>query len=682
MHSIKFFILTTVISLFVVPSVFANSPLDTNLPEPGLSGVRQDDSVPDVNARVARISYLSGDVKIKRLESEEWERATLNLPLVEGDEITTSRDARFEIQFNRDTHLRVGENSILKVSKLLDEGVALSLPQGTLALSAKRFDKDRAYFEIDAPGSTVAIQRSGSYRVDAGQPGEAEIRVVVTKDGEARIYSESSGFTLKSGRSARVFLTGNTAGEWETGDAGRYADEFDAWAHSRDEAVAKSLQKANYDTYYDQDIYGAEDLTDYGDWVYTRQYGYVWRPFRTSISSYSEWSPYRYGHWRWIPPYGWTWVNDEPWGWATYHHGRWFYEDGSWMWSPYGYYRSSRSWWSPALVVITTYGGSVCWYPLPYSYSYYNYNYYYHNNSGWGGHHGGPRPTPSPRITPVPVGTPTPVVAGPIDQIKGRLRPPLGSVPPTGVVTVNSEEFGRNRKGNRTPPLSVANEVLSSVPNERMGTKLPMIKDIRGPMSPDIIAERPTTVKINNPIKTGAMVRTTDKALDSDLRTTRVFGGRPTVIARPENSPPSNTDTPIVRTPRSTGVIDRPPTVKTEVTTPPIRQSPKQNESSDVTTKSSEPVRPRPRVDTPVRETPRYNPPSPRQETPRYDPPVKGTPRYNPPPPRQDTPRNDPAPPRQPPKSEPPPTKSQPKPDSKPAPSEDRGGGGKKDSPM
>ena len=91
-----------------------------------------------------------------------------------------------------------------------------------------------------------------------------------------------------------------------------------------------------YDKYYDRDIYGAEDLSDYGEWIYTRKYGYVWKPYPHGDKHYADWSPYRYGNWRWIPPYGWTWVNDEPWGWATYHHGRWIFADGYWAWTPYG----------------------------------------------------------------------------------------------------------------------------------------------------------------------------------------------------------------------------------------------------------------------------------------------------------------------------------------------------------
>jgi uncharacterized protein DUF6600 len=44
------------------------------------------------------------------------------------------------------------------------------------------------------------------------------------------------------------------------------------------------------------------------------------------------WRPYSVGQWV-ITDYDGTWVSDEPWGWATDHYGRWFFEpsDG-WVW--------------------------------------------------------------------------------------------------------------------------------------------------------------------------------------------------------------------------------------------------------------------------------------------------------------------------------------------------------------
>ena len=375
----KLLLLAVFVMTFVLGSVVyvfgAGRSVGTiNLPDVGINTDDDDVDVPDATSRVARISFIRGDVQIRRLGSTDWEKATLNLPIVEGDELATSGGARLEIQFNNFSHLRLDENASLKVAVLRAEGIAVSLSLGSMSLRVTDLEKSAGYIEVDAPKTTVAVQKPGTYRIDAGKAGDADIRLSVTNGGEARVYSDTAGFTLKSGRGGRVFIDGSNAGEWETADAARKADEFDGWAADRDAAIAKRIRDAYYDKYYDQDIYGADDLDAYGEWVHTSSYGYVWRPYRNSIGVYVDWSPYRYGHWRWVPPYGWTWVNDEPWGWATYHHGRWVYDNGYWVWTPYGYYRPSHSWWFPALVVINIINDNVCWYPLQYHHRYASFN--------------------------------------------------------------------------------------------------------------------------------------------------------------------------------------------------------------------------------------------------------------------------------------------------------------------
>jgi hypothetical protein len=482
-----------------------------------------DDYTPNVTARVARIGFLRGDAKIKRIGSRDWERAAQNLPIVEGDEITTDANSRLEIQFDSRNYLRLTENSYLKITTLKDEGIAVSLSQGSLSLRVLAFDKQRSYFEVDAPKTTVAVQRAGMYRVDAGESRKPEVRVTVTDDGEARLYSENSGFVLRNGRSARIYLEGNYAGEWETSDAGRYADDFDTWALERDATIAKRLQNAAYDKYYDRDVYGAEDLSEYGEWIYTKKYGYVWRPFPNAVSDYANWSPYRYGHWRWVPPYGWTWVNDEPWGWATYHHGRWVYIDNGWVWTPYSQHRARRNWWHPALVVVTYSGSLICWYPLPYENNYYNYNSTYIDRR---------RTTIINNTTVIvnPTPAPTPVIGEKNARGKNSRfeRKPLEfDVPPKAVVAVDASDFGRRTKGFMTAPPELARQVLSRMPLETEKPPiLPTYTDLNGNISREILVDNPRVGKIRREIQTGASQRNEGTSLDEGLRNERIYGNR------------------------------------------------------------------------------------------------------------------------------------------------------------
>ncbi|MBK8466081.1 MAG: FecR domain-containing protein [Chloracidobacterium sp.] len=613
-----------------------------NLPDEESSYSIDNDAEPDVTARVARISYIKGEAQIRRADGGDWEKVTLNLPVVEGDEITTSGDARLEIQFDNNQHLRLAENAYLKIVNLKDEGIALSLSLGTMSLRVTRFDKDKSTFEIDAPKTTIAVQKAGVYRIDAGQQNDAEIRVSVTQNGEARVYSDEAGFTLKNDRSARIFVDGPNAGEWEAADFARYTDEFDSWSLERDATIAERLKDAFYDKYYDNDIYGADDLNGYGDWVHTASYGYVWRPYRNSLSHYADWSPYRYGHWRWIPPFGWTWVNDEPWGWATYHHGRWFHDAGHWYWSPYGYYRHSRSWWRPALVFVTVYNNNVCWYPLGYHYSYYNYNYNYNchgrrcNNGGHNssGHHQPTYPT------------------GPT----GGVKPPKQTLPPkipaNAVIAMAMDDFGTTVKPVKSAPFEMANTILTKNAGEVASPVLPTYSAVTKKISREIATDRPKTDIVASQTKVGAAPRKTNAPLDKELRNTRVLGGRESVKTANDSGGVKSSNNG-ASDPRKTGAVTRqPPVRQSETTPPPIRQAPV----------SSPPTR----TDTPVRQQPT------RTDTPVRQPPV-----------RQETPRSEPAPTRQTPRSEPsptrqPPVKSEPKQDSKPSPSRATDSGSRK----
>ena len=666
--------MTSLTKLFT-PSLLALLLLAAN----GVFAYPIDDETPPVTSRVARISLIRGDVQVRRGGSAEWERATLNLPLVEGDEITTGDESRVEIQFNVHTHARLDGRSYLHLAMLRDEGIVLSVSEGRMIVRASEFDKERSYVEIDAPRTTVAIQRSGMYRVDTGRRDAGDIRVAATEGGEARIYTDASGFTLRTGRSARIFIDGGNAGEWDVAEASRFVDEFESWSLDRDAAIARRIREAHYDRYYDRDIYGADELSEHGEWIYTRRYGYVWKPYSSATRIYADWSPYRYGHWRWVPPFGWTWVNDEPWGWATYHHGRWVWLDGHWAWTPYGRYRTSRSWWSPALVVVTVINRNICWYPLPYHYAYYNYNHHYYGtrrHGDWRRNGGSSNPTGGPVVVP----TPLPPAGGNSDNSARIIRtqtPSLDRLPPFAVVMASDTEFGTGGGAVRRAPLDIANQVLSKTPEiiAQSPPILPPIEEVRSKAKIDYGVSPPVWVNDSSrraDVKTGAMERKVAQPLDDTLRRERIQGNRPPLAVdspRPDQPP----QIPSADEPRRTGAFDRPVRRTPPASeTPPIYEPPSPERKDDAD---------RHRDEQPKSETPRpplgadrrgrgvqppYEPSPSKDDRPVHDPRPprrEERPRYEPP-----QRREQPAPP--PPKNDPPPSRPEQKPQERPLPTE------------
>lgn len=95
-------------------------------------------------------------------------------------------------------------------------------------------------------------------------------------------------------------------------------------------------------------------LSSYGDWIEIDNGIYAWRPIHVS----SFWKPYSRGRWVWST-YGWYWDSYEPFGWAVYHYGRWYYDDYyGWIWIP-------DYEWGPAWVEWRYNDDFIGWAPLP-----------------------------------------------------------------------------------------------------------------------------------------------------------------------------------------------------------------------------------------------------------------------------------------------------------------------------
>src|SRR5262249_32648898 len=126
---------------------------------------------------------------------------------------------------------------------------------------------------------------------------------------------------------------------------------------------------ASVRNYVSPDMTGAEDLAEYGSWDQAPEYGAVWYPSDVP----ADWEPYHDGHWDFVAPWGWTWIDDQPWGFAPVHYGRWAFIGNRWGWCPGRFERHAV--YAPALVAFVGGGalaasisigggGPVGWVPL------------------------------------------------------------------------------------------------------------------------------------------------------------------------------------------------------------------------------------------------------------------------------------------------------------------------------
>src|SRR5947207_5107782 len=118
---------------------------------------------------------------------------------------------------------------------------------------------------------------------------------------------------------------------------------------TRARAVSGAGPTSGYSTFYTK-------LEPHGAWLETADYGYAWQPREAEGSR--NWRPYTNGRWVYTDA-GWTWISEEPFGWATYHYGRWTRLRGvGWVWVP-------GNQWAPAWVSWRKSNDYVGWAPLP-----------------------------------------------------------------------------------------------------------------------------------------------------------------------------------------------------------------------------------------------------------------------------------------------------------------------------
>jgi hypothetical protein len=123
-----------------------------------------------------------------------------------------------------------------------------------------------------------------------------------------------------------------------------------SYAPETPQSVPPSAAGQHQDAY----AYFYAQLQPYGRWIWHEQYGWIWTPYNVPL----DWRPYSDGHWEYTDA-GWTWISNDPWGWACFHYGRWFFDDRyGWCWYP-------DTVWAPSWVTWRSGDDWIGWAPLP-----------------------------------------------------------------------------------------------------------------------------------------------------------------------------------------------------------------------------------------------------------------------------------------------------------------------------
>ncbi|HJV21540.1 MAG TPA: FecR family protein, partial [Holophagaceae bacterium] len=296
--------------------------------------------------RYARVRALEGEVRIRKGElDEELSRGT---PIGEGDVVESK--GRGVVQLLDGTRIAFGGATRFTVAALFKDAkgerqVLLRLDQGRLRVTLG--GESEAKFRIDTPSGQVTCFDKGTFSVEIERDHTLRVKVHA---GRVTVRNERDEARIGGGE--RITVYGAQDRLDRVRDFNTYEeDEFDRWS-DRSTVVRRG---ESWERVPAELRHYSDDLDGNGEWVHSDEYGWVWKPAVTD----DEWRPYWRGRWAAYPG-GMTWVSDEPWGYVTYHHGRWSWGAGlGWYWIPGVYY-------SPAWVAWRYNDGYCGWAPLNY----------------------------------------------------------------------------------------------------------------------------------------------------------------------------------------------------------------------------------------------------------------------------------------------------------------------------
>lgn len=311
-----------------------------------------------------RISLIKGDVLIQTYDTaSDWVAASINTPVNDGDKIWVPDNGRVELQFTGATYLRADENTEIEINRISfntdDRIIQIAMPQGRVYANYKGYYSRDSVLQIDTPIVSAMVYGDSRFDINVIENGTTEVSVF---DGTVYIETQTGTTKVRAGN----MLTIDAENSAEISPR-RPKDNWQTWNISRDSFLMSNRTSSRYlppslSAY-------CSDLDQYGRWIYTTDYGYVWTP-RLVVST---WAPYRHGRWVWMYD-DYVWISYEPWGWVPYHYGRWAYRVGiGWFWVPPAV---NAVFWSPGFVAWVYTPTYVSWVPLAPGEIYYGYGYY------------------------------------------------------------------------------------------------------------------------------------------------------------------------------------------------------------------------------------------------------------------------------------------------------------------
>lgn len=292
----------------------------------------------DPPTRVGRLAQITGTVSFHTLDETQWNQAALNYPVTAGNSFWTQPGAQVSIEVSA-SRMVMAPQSELDVTALTGTAFQATLPQGEAYLHIQAAPGET--YAVQTPRGLVTLSSPGRYSVTAGDTQNPTL--VTAVQGSAHI--SGPGVELDVAANQTATITGADTFQASVSPAQPDAFLTAMLNAERPPAAAPPTTVA--------DMPGGDDLSEYGTWADTSDYGQVWYP-----QVAPDWVPYGEGQWAYVAPWGWTWVDSDPWGFAPFHYGRWAEIGGRWGWLPGGGIAGPAVY-APALVAFFGIGAAV-----------------------------------------------------------------------------------------------------------------------------------------------------------------------------------------------------------------------------------------------------------------------------------------------------------------------------------
>ncbi|HZD55050.1 MAG TPA: FecR family protein, partial [Candidatus Aquicultoraceae bacterium] len=111
-----------------------------------------------------RVELIYGDVQVRIAETGEWAPVSVNMPLVEGDELWVPQEGRASLQTSNGDHVRLDEGTALQVLRMESGSFQFYLAQGRAYVLSP--DRPHGVLQVDTPDASVHSFGGSTFRVD------------------------------------------------------------------------------------------------------------------------------------------------------------------------------------------------------------------------------------------------------------------------------------------------------------------------------------------------------------------------------------------------------------------------------------------------------------------------------------------------------------------------------------